>query len=182
MDKSSLNRMVGSRNGRPREMFVDRFWSKVNKNGAIMPNMNTPCWVWTAGLCGTGYGRTTVNRTPLLAHRIAWILERDEIPKDSSYHGVCILHRCDNRKCVNPNHLFSGSQADNIKDMTAKGRHVAAPQPGEMHPSVKLTNAKVLEIRMWLDMGYVQDRIAKAYSVSQVQISRIKNRQRWQHI
>ena len=182
MDKASLNKMVGAYNGRPLESIADRFWSKVNKNGPTVLGMDTPCWIWTAGIGSSGYGGSSVNRNTIPAHRVAWVLERGSILKDRSYHGICILHKCDNRKCVNPDHLFSGSHADNMHDMAAKGRHVSVQQLGEINQNAKLTDTKVLEIRMWLKLSYSQVRIAKAYNVSQPTISLIKHRQQWHHI
>lgn len=76
------------------------------------------CLEWTAAIDrGTGYGRRQHNGKPMLAHRVAWMIVNGEIPD-----GAQVLHRCDNPKCVDVNHLFIGSQSDNIKDMHSKGR------------------------------------------------------------
>jgi hypothetical protein len=88
----------------------DRFWSKVNVR---LPN---DCWEWQANL-GKGYGMFWFSKTAIVAHRVAWIMLRGDIPK-----GMNVLHKCDNRKCVNPNHLFIGTQSDNVNDMLQKGR------------------------------------------------------------
>lgn len=95
--------------------FRERFWSKVDKRGE--------CWRWTAAVDSDGYGQIGVGsrsdgtKTVAKAHRVAWILSGREIPP-----GACVLHSCDNRACVRPDHLWVGSQLDNIEDMRKKGR------------------------------------------------------------
>jgi hypothetical protein len=111
-----------------------RFWAKVNKDGPTMPHMESPCWVWTAFKNQGKYGMVGVGgRKVRLAHRVSWILSNGPIPHDGSAHGICVLHRCDNPSCVNPSHLFLGTNADNVRDKTSKGRN-NAPQ-GDRHGS-----------------------------------------------
>lgn len=92
------------------EAMKRRFWKKVR--------VGTPqeCWEWTGSKNGSGYGQF-MNGTCQKAHRVAWILTMGPIPK-----GACCLHRCDNPACVNPDHLWLGSMADNTHDMLAKRR------------------------------------------------------------
>lgn len=94
------------------------FWAKVDKSGGP-----EACWLWTGCLSGFGYGSFAMDHVKYNAHRLAWILVNGPIPKGDGFHGTCVCHRCDNPKCCNPRHLFLGSQNDNLKDMTRKGRH-----------------------------------------------------------
>jgi hypothetical protein len=91
------------------------FWSRVNKNGPTMPHMSTPCWIWRSRMCG-GYGRLVVGRSQYPAHRMSLTIDgRDPGP-------LVACHRCDNPPCVNPEHLFAGTNGDNVRDMYAKIR------------------------------------------------------------
>lgn len=101
------------------------------------------CWLWSGRINEHGYGVLCLHKQFWLAHRFAYTHHRGNIPD-----GLCVLHHCDVRNCVNPAHLFLGTQADNVADMDAKGRRVVPQVPGgENHPLSKLTAAAVAEIR-----------------------------------
>lgn len=118
-----------------------RFWDKVNKTDNI-----DNCWEWNAGSRGNGYGAIKYNKKVIDAHRLSWILQNGELNDSNIY--VC--HKCDNRKCVNPNHLFLGSHSDNIKDGYKKGR-IKPPvnnffKKGNTHATRLISNELALEI------------------------------------
>lgn len=116
LSESGLRR-VGHRGPRKRRPLPDRFWPKVDQSGG-----GEACWLWTAGKIPTGYGRFCINGRYVYAHRVAWELTHGQIEG-----GLFVLHDCptgDNPSCVNPAHLFLGTQSDNMKDCYQKGRNV----------------------------------------------------------
>lgn len=103
----------------------ERFWEKVNKNGPVMPGMDTPCWEWVAALNNKGYGVIRVGQRNEYAHRLAYEMQHGPIPE-----GMRVLHRCDHPPCVR--HLFAGSMKDNTQDMIRKGRHSHGAKHGAL--------------------------------------------------
>jgi hypothetical protein len=129
------------------------------------------CWLWTGYRNPQGYGKIQVQNHPELAHRIMWRLERGEIPE-----GQHVLHRCDNTSCVNPAHLFLGTQQDNVTDKMAKGRHRYGHVYGDAHGMAKLTEEQVREI---LASNVPGKQLAKQYGVSDTTIYDIRKRKIW---
>lgn len=135
------------------------------------------CWNWT-GSKRNGYGRLIVgsridgSRHSESAHRYSWIVYYGEIPE-----GLYVCHKCDNKACVNPNHLFLGTHQDNINDREMKGRnnHVY----GEQCKQSKFTTSDVEYIRN----SKVSSRsIARFYGVNKSSVQAIRNRETWKHI
>lgn len=139
-----------------------RFWSKVIKQ--------QECWEWNGERDKDGYGKINLmSFQTRVAHRLSWILTFGEIPE-----GMLVCHRCDNPSCVNPNHLFLGTQSDNINDMYKKGRGIF--HKGEHCCRAKLTNAQANKIRELYSSGrHTQATLSKEFEISQAQISAIVN-------
>lgn len=145
------------------------FWSKVEIRG------NDDCWPWVASTYRSGYGRFGSGRRhpqlkTQLTHRVSWTLKNGTIPD-----GLHVLHKCDNRVCVNPGHLFLGTSADNTADMVDKGRQAQGSRNG----CTKLTEAQVLAIRSDTRSCWA---ISSDYGVTHTQVFRIKSRRQWAHL
>lgn len=154
--------------------WEDRFWAKVDVRG------EDECWVWTASVAGGGYGQFGLRHGKTVpAHRLSWEMANGTIPD-----GLWILHRCDNKPCVNPNHLFLGTRQDNVDDMMAKGRHWIRPCKGEQNGRAKLTDAQVKEIRArWATGVESQSAIARDYPmISRIKVSEICRGKAWAHV
>ncbi len=173
-----------------------RFWEKVNKDGPIQTHMKTPCWEWTACKGKQGYGRFGAGGRVWPTHRVVWTLVHGDIPHDGSAHGICVCHHCDNRLCVNPLHLFLGTQKENLADRESKGRgirvsgdahhtrlHPERLARGEAHHKAKLTAVQIVEIRaLYAAGGATLKMLGTQFGVSHSRISDIVNRKNWTHI
>ena len=153
---------------RPR-MSPTLFWKRVEKSAG--------CWKWLGGLSTSGYGQVSVDDKPQRAHRYAYTIAKGPIPR-----GVFVLHMCDNRACVKPQHLFLGSHQDNMDDMKKKNRHKPYVRRGETHRDSKLQTKDVVEIRKRRVGGESLSDIAKDFPVDWTYISRICLRKRWAHV
>jgi hypothetical protein len=137
-----------------------------------IPEPNSGCWLWLAATHYSGYGKIKIGEKQLKAHRISYEIHRGPIPR-----GIHVLHHCDNPPCVNPDHLFLGTQVENNNDRDNKGRHV--PLQGEKHGNSKFTAEQVLHIRQ--TQTSVAE-LAKMYGVNQSSIFKIRKRETWTHI
>jgi hypothetical protein len=136
------------------------------------------CWICTSHVPNTyGYPQCRINYKFRNISHIMYERYKGEIPK-----GLCVLHTCDNPSCINPAHLFLGTNADNSADMVKKNRqsHIGSPgMNGEKHPQAKLKEAQVIEI---IKSNEMQKELALKFSVSQAVISKIKLGESWKHI
>ena len=132
------------------------------------------CWLWERCINPGGYGIAVFHGRNWIAHRLAWHLAHGPIPD-----GLCVLHHCDVRDCVNPRHLFIGTRADNYADMCAKGRLPL----GEKHSGSKPTDAAVRAIRQAYRSGTAsQQALADAYGVSLRAAQKVIHRVTWRHV
>lgn len=137
------------------------------------PEPMSGCWLWIGPVDGRGYAKFIYRHRAYIASRVSAMVHGMTLPL-----GKVVCHRCDNRLCVNPDHLFVGTQKQNMDDMRAKGRAAV----GERMPTAKLTAAKVRGIRFLASLGRKQNVMAEQYGVSKMTISRVVNRQLWSHV
>lgn len=166
---------TGTIEHRPSPGPVDRFWKFVDRNGPIHL-VHGQCWVWTGGKFRRGYGAFHAKGKQLKAHRFSWELHYGAIPDE-----LRVCHHCDNTACVNPAHLFLGTDADNVADRDKKERQAR----GEQQRHARLTAEQVRDIRR----RYVKNSamngstaLAIEFGVSHHAILCIISRQTWKHI
>lgn len=147
------------------EQFIERFWSQVDQRGG--------CWLWTGSRNQKGYGHffSRLNgEKHYRAHRFSWAMHNGPIPDD-----MFVCHHCDNRWCVNPDHLFLGTTYENNHDTIRKGRN----NRGERAGGSKLTEDDVRAIRA---MRGSDTEIGRKYGIHPTHIARIRARERWAHV
>lgn len=177
---------------------ADRFWKLVDVSGGA-----DDCWNWQGSIGTNGYGKISIRSRDFNTHRVAWELTHGPIPSE-----LCVLHRCDNRRCVRPSHLWLGTSSENTADRHAKGRdargesHGSRTHPerllrGDRHPArlhperlargerqhlAKLTVEMVVEIRSMLARGERGRDIARRFGVSEYCISDLRRGKTWRHV
>lgn len=146
----------------------------------VFPEPNSGCWLWTgAGAKSKNgiYGKARIAGKSISAHRISWMIYRGSIPD-----GINVCHRCDNPSCVNPDHLFLGTQSDNMSDMHAKGRHKAVRPIGVRNKASKLTEEQVRSVKFGSLSALSASDVADRIGVSRGTIEFIRSGKTWGHI
>lgn len=154
-------------------ILEERFWSKVDVRG------DDECWVWKAGSVRGGYGgfRTAQKGvgSKTTAHKFSYELVKGKVPS-----GLMVCHTCDNVKCCNPNHLYVGTQKDNMKDRTERGR--ASSRKGSCNGRARLTAEQVSVIKRKLLQGVSLQELSFEYKVSVPTIWQIRRGKNWSEV
>ncbi len=146
-------------------------------------NISSNCWEWLGTSRGKGYGGITFRGKPMTAHKASYLLFVGDVAK-----GLDVCHTCDNRRCVNPDHLFAGTRADNMQDAKRKGRlsrgekHTMAILTGKRVGAAKLSREDVLVIARRLEAGHRPSAIAPHYGVTPPTITLLRRGITWSHI
>lgn len=152
-----------------------KFLSRIKKTDA--------CWLWVAATTAHyGHGVLRFKNKMVKAHRVSWEIFRGEVPE-----GMCVLHKCDIPNCVNPDHLFIGTQTDNMKDMDSKGRRGRRSEGvgkslGSKNGATKMTDADIIAIREVPARRGVGAALAAKFGISHSSVVRIRSRETWAHI
>lgn len=140
----------------------------------IAPESQSGCWMWIGAVLHRGYGAFKLDRATVRAHRFSWLIHFGTIPK-----GLNVLHRCDAPLCVNPQHLFLGTQSDNMRDMRQKGRGKTPRLRMERHPMAKINMSIAEEIRAKRREGATEPELMREYAVARTTITDVCRGKRW---
>jgi len=140
-----------------------------------MPEPNTGCWIWCRYIGKKGYGEAwdNVNKTTKLAHRYSYEIHKGQIDKE-----LYVCHTCDNKFCVNPDHLFLGTHQDNMDDMVVKKRSMI----GGRNNKAVLTECQIVEIRARFNLGMTRRQLRVVYNIGNTTIKDIIARKTWKHL
>jgi hypothetical protein len=157
---------------------LKRWWSHV-----LLPRDLTRCWIWLGGYYSTtgtvAYGRFANGRhNSWGAHQVSYAIHKGVIPP-----GMCVLHSCDNPRCVNPAHLRLGTRSENTLEMVQKGRHRFGAHQGEHNGGARLTEAQVIAIRArHATKAATYAELASEYGIGKTMVWRIVRRFAWRHV
>lgn len=172
----------------PKPSVAERFWTKVQKT-------EHGCWLWTGATDLRGYGRFRGVGKSCLAHRFSYELHYGPIAV-----GALVLHHCDTPSCVRPDHLYAGTQADNVRDMWGRGRAkitssfrnnperaralraMQKTKRGEEHPLARLSESDIHQIHDLYSKGLTQREIGKHFGIDQSTVSNIVTGRSWGHV
>jgi hypothetical protein len=176
------HRKLNPKARKPRNMVADNAALKtldlrMRFDSRISPEPNTGCWIWMSGYTSNGYGKFHVSSREHKAHRVSWSINCNggEFPS----REVKICHSCDNRWCVNPEHLWPGSQLENVRDAMRKGRMHQAGRMGDKHGCAKLCDAQAMAIKN-SDGGLTKT--AREFGVSISTVWLIRTGRGWRHL
>lgn len=147
---------------------------RLEHDKRIHPIPEIGCWIWAGNSTNRGYGQITISGKKYYAHRVMY--EQTFNEKLTKTDVIC--HVCDNPSCVNPKHLFKGTQSDNLRDMATKGRSTR----GSKNPMAKLDENQVKAAKIAIKFGWDDRYIASILNVSRQTINLIRNNKRWSHV
>ena len=150
--------------------IIDRLLANITDN-------EDGCWEWIGATNVYGYGIISYESKQRRVHRLAYELEFGKIPT-----GMLVCHKCDNRRCCNPQHLFLGTYQDNVDDMRGKHRDAYGQNKGEINGASRLKSVDIPDIRRMLVDGHTKTYIGQIYNVSRKTITKIAAKQTWGHI
>ena len=159
------------RKSRTLEDRTGEFWSRVKVVG--------DCWEWQGTICSNGYGSTHLfKHWTRWAHRVSYLLSKGDIPP-----GKEILHSCDNRRCINPEHLSVGTRKQNMLEASKRGKLTHWDRPrGELNASSVYTEALIREAYLRVKSGQPQERVISELGITKVTLKRVIKGKSWKHL
>lgn len=154
---------------------VERFWQKVDRAPGQGPRGD--CWLWIGALNDSGYGKLTANGSKAYrAHRFSYELENGPLAA-----GACVLHRCDTRRCVRPDHLFEGTRSENNADTKSKGRSRGGQGKGSAHPRAVLNEHYIKLIWFFRGRGHGASAIGRMLQLNRRTVQNVLSGNSWSH-
>lgn len=155
--------------------FIEQYKDHIKEHSHYKVNNKTGCWEWFRAKT-KGYGHFAIKGNFYLAHRFMWIINNGNIPD-----GLFVCHKCDNPCCINPDHLFLGTNIENLQDAINKGIKLGNSK-GEKNGRSKLTQNQILNIKHLLHCKVPTKRIAEKFGISQRHVQYISNNKTWKHL